>query len=220
MDIAFLLYKHVTALDFVGPYQVLATLADARIHLVAREAGPISTDTGLQLVATSRLEDVPRADIVVVPGTGRIKRVMDPECEEVAWLRQIRPHVKWMTSVCTGSLMLANAGFLTGKRATTHWLARDVLRSLGAECVAERVVVDGDIITAAGVSAGIDMALQLIALEKGAEAAQVSQLRIEYDPAPPFQSGSPETAPAEIVSAATQIMLARNAPDAGSGSGT
>jgi putative intracellular protease/amidase len=199
MDIAILLYQRLTALDAIGPYEVLSRLPDANVKFVASEAGPVVTDNGmLTLVAGHALEEVERADIVLVPGgPGEVAaRAGEPVLE---WLRKVDQTSTWTTSVCTGSLILAAAGLLAGKRATSHWLALDQLGRLGARAVSERVVFDGKIVTAAGVSAGIDMALALAARVAGDAVAQAIQLGIEYDPQPPFDAGSPEKAPPEVV---------------------
>jgi transcriptional regulator GlxA family with amidase domain len=199
MDIAILLYDRLTALDAIGPYEVLSRLPDASAKFVAAEPGPVKTDNGmLTLVAEGSLEQASKPDIVLVPGgPGEVAaRAGGPALD---WLRSVHETSTWTTSVCTGSLILASAGLLDGKRATSHWLALEQLRELGAEPVSERVVFDGKIVTAAGVSAGIDMALSLAARIAGKEVAQAIQLGIEYDPQPPFDAGSPAKAPAAIV---------------------
>jgi transcriptional regulator GlxA family with amidase domain len=205
MLVAYLLYDRFTALDITGPHEVLNSLPDAESVFVAERAGPIRNETGsLALVADRALAEVPRPDIVVVPG-GFGTRVLLEHRPLLDWLRAAHETSTWTTSVCTGALLLAAAGLLDGLPAATHWLARDTLASLGARPVAERVVRHGKIVTAAGVSAGIDMALELVALMRGPETAQAIQLGIEYDPQPPFDSGSPEKASAatvELVSAA------------------
>jgi putative intracellular protease/amidase len=199
MNIAILLYDRLTALDAIGPYEVLSRLPGASVTFVGAEPGPVRTDNGmLTLLAERSLDDVAAPDIVLVPGgPGEVaaragEAVLD-------WLREAHETSTWTTSVCTGSLILAAAGLLDGKRATGHWLALEELGRLGAEPVAERVVFDGKIVTAAGVSAGIDMALTLAGRIAGASVAQAIQLGIEYDPQPPYEAGSPQTAPAEIV---------------------
>jgi transcriptional regulator GlxA family with amidase domain len=205
MLVAYLLYDRFTALDITGPHEVLNSLPDAESVFVAERAGPIRNETGsLALVADRALAEVPRPDIVVVPG-GFGTRVLLEHRPLLDWLRAAHETNTWTTSVCTGALLLAAAGLLDGLPAATHWLARDTLASLGARPVAERDVRHGKIVTAAGVSAGIDMALELVALMRGPETAQAIQLGIEYDPQPPFDSGSPEKASAatvELVSAA------------------
>jgi transcriptional regulator GlxA family with amidase domain len=199
MDIAILLYERVTALDAIGPYEVLSRLPGARATFVAVESGPVKTDNGmLTLVAEGSLQDAGEPDIVLVPG-GPGEVAARAGGAALDWLRSVHETSAWTTSVCTGSLILAAAGLLDGKRATSHWLALEQLRALGAEPVSERVVFDGKIVTAAGVSAGIDMALTLAARIAGEEVAQAIQLGIEYDPQPPFDAGSPAKAPAAIV---------------------
>jgi len=199
MQIAILLFDQVTALDAVGPYEVLKLLPGADIRLVAAVPGDQATDGGpLKLVADHALADVPRPEILVVPG-GPGARALFGDESVLSWLRSAHEHSRWTTSVCWGSALLGAAGLLEGLRATSHWLAREDLAGYGARPVNERVVVSGKVITSAGVSAGIDMALQLAALEAGVKVAQAIQLLIEYDPQPPFDAGSPETAPAEVV---------------------
>lgn len=198
MKIAILLYERMTALDAVGPQDVLSWLPGAQVTFVGLEPGTIRTDTGLGLVVDARFDEAARPDVLVVPGGfGQVDLMEDSPLHE--WLRDTHEHSTWTTSVCTGSLILAAAGILDGVRATTHWLALEQLADWGAEPVAERVVVDGKIVTAAGVSAGIDMALTLAARIAGDEVAQTIQLGIEYDPAPPFDAGSPAKAPAFAV---------------------
>jgi transcriptional regulator GlxA family with amidase domain len=199
MNTAILLYDGFTALDAIGPYEVLSRLPGARVTFVAAEAGPVRTDNRMLAIdADAELTDVPAPDIVLVPGgPGEVAaRAGGPALE---WLRAAHETSTWTTSVCTGSLILAAAGLLDGRRATGHWLAMDKLRELGADAVAERFVFDGKIVTAAGVSAGIDMALALAARIAGDDVAQAIQLGIEYDPHPPFDAGSPDTAPPGIV---------------------
>ncbi|GIE95998.1 DJ-1/PfpI family protein [Paractinoplanes rishiriensis] len=197
MKINIILYDSVTALDAVGPYEVLGRLPGAEVHFVAERAGPVRTDTGHQLlVAAASLAEAPAADLVLVPGGYRPPIEPGPVHD---WLRAADATSTWTTSVCVGSLVLAAAGLLTGRRATSHWMTLDRLPSFGAVPVPDRVVVDGKYATAAGVSAGIDLALDLAGRIAGAEAAQTIQLGIEYDPAPPFAAGSPDKAPAPIV---------------------
>ncbi|GHA77027.1 DJ-1/PfpI family protein [Streptomyces termitum] len=199
MQIAVLLYEGFTSLDAVGPYEILSRLPGAETVLVAKTAGPVRNDQGsLALVADRALADVPRPDVVLVPGGPETRRAMhDPEIR--AWLRTADATSTWTTSVCTGALLLAAAGLLDGRRATTHWLAREELRALGAEPTAERVVFDGKYVTAAGVSSGIDMGLHLLGRIAGDDAAMTVQLLTEYDPRPPYDAGSPEKAPAHLV---------------------
>jgi putative intracellular protease/amidase len=201
MNIAILLYDRLTALDAIGPYEVLSRLPGASLTFVAAEPGPVRTDNGmLTLLAERSIDEVRRPDIVLVPG-GPGEVAVRAGGPVLGWLRAAHQTSRWTTSVCTGSLILAAAGLLEGKRATSHWLALGELGALGAEPTAERVVFDGKIVTGAGVSAGIDMALALAARVAGEQVAQAIQLGIEYDPQPPFDAGSPLTAPAEIVEA-------------------
>ena len=199
MDIAIVLYERFTALDAIGPYEVLSRLPGVSLAFLAAERGPITTDNGmLTVVAERSLADVRGGDIILVPGgPGEVAaRAGDTVLE---WLRTANETSEWTTSVCTGSLVLAAAGLLEGRRATTHWLAFDELARLGAEPVHERVVFDGKLVTGAGVSAGIDMALSLAARVASPEVAQAIQLSIEYDPEPPFDAGSPAKAPQAVV---------------------
>lgn len=198
MDAAFVLYPNMTALDLIGPYDAIAGMPDVKPHFVAARPGPVRCDAGLVIQADTGFDELPRPDLIVVPGGSAWETTLDDE-PLVAWLAAAHPTATWTTSVCTGATLLAKAGVLTGRPATTHWLARDLLAELGAVVSTERVVVDGDVITAAGVSAGIDMALTLIAKLWGEERAQLVQLMFEYDPRPPFNAGSPETAPPQIV---------------------
>ncbi|MFJ8538221.1 DJ-1/PfpI family protein [Streptomyces sp. NPDC093591] len=199
MQIALVLYDRFTALDIVGPYEVLSRLPGAQIDFVAAQAGPVRADTGfLAITADKALADVPHPDVVVVPG-GSGTPVEIENKAFLEWLRAADATSTWTTSVCTGSLLLAAAGLLEGRRATSHWLALDFLPQYGAEPTGERVVPDGKYITAAGVSAGIDMGLTLAGKITGDEHAQATQLLIEYDPQPPYDAGSPQKAPAHLV---------------------
>ncbi len=201
MDIAILLYDRFTALDAIGPYEVLSRLPGARAVFAAEQAGPVVTDTGsLRLVADATLAQVPSPDIVVVPGgPGQTEQMAGGPVHE--WLRAADRTSTWTTSVCTGSLILAAAGLLQGQRATSHWLALGQLPAFGVTPASDRVVFAGKYVTGAGVSAGIDMALALAGRVAGAAAAQAIQLGIEYDPQPPYDAGAPGKAPAEIVAA-------------------
>ena len=206
MRIAIFLYDGMTALDAIGPYDVLRQLPGAEVVFVGDTAGVKRTEAQpLGLVADRAFADVTRADILVVPGGLGQERVMR-EPATLAWIRRIHETTTWTTSVCTGSLILAAAGLLRGLRATTHWAVLDELREFGATPVSERVVEQGKIITAAGVSAGIDMALRLVARIAGDDVARGIQLGIEYDPAPPFDTGSPQKAPAYIVDLVRQTL--------------
>ena len=205
MTIALLLFDGMTALDAIGPLQVLAALPGADVFPVASAVGPKRTDAGVALLAEHAVAAVPRPDIIVVPGGMNMRPVMtDPAVIE--WLTSAHATTTWTTSVCTGALVLGAAGLLRGLRATTHWAALGALRDFGAEPVGERMIRDGKVITGAGVSAGIDMALRLAALVAGESVAQTIQLMIEYDPAPPFRAGSPATAPAEAMARAMRLF--------------
>ncbi|MFW6690776.1 DJ-1/PfpI family protein [Streptomyces sp. MAR4 CNX-425] len=199
MQIAIVLYDRLTALDAVGPYEILARLTGAEVVTVAETRGPVRNDVGsLSMTADAALDEVPRPGIVVVPGgPGQVAQMADGPLHE--WLRDAGEHALWLTSVCTGSLILGAAGLLRGRRATSHWLALDQLRAYGAEPARERVVFDGGVVTAAGVSAGIDMGLALVGRLQGDTMAQAVQLAAEYDPRPPYDAGAPEKAPAEVV---------------------
>jgi transcriptional regulator GlxA family with amidase domain len=201
MQIAILLFERFTALDAVGPYEVLSRLPDATVTFVAERPGLKRTDSGLLgLQADAALSELERPDIVLVPGgVGQAALMQDGPVHE--WLRAAHEHSTWTASVCTGALILAAAGLLGGKRATTYWTALGELARLGVEAVPERYVFDGKLVTAAGVSAGIDMALALAARIAGESIAEAIQLGIEYDPHPPFDAGSPATAPVELVAA-------------------
>ncbi len=200
MQIAILLFDHMTALDAIGPYEVLSRLPGARTVFVGERAGTVRADTGaLTLVADAKLDEVPRPDVVVVPGgPGQLALMDNGPVHE--WLRSVNATSTWTTSVCTGSLILAAAGLLAGRRATTHWLAIDQLQDYGVTPGTGRVVVDGKFVTAAGVSAGIDMGLTLAGRLADEGTAMTIQLGIEYDPQPPYQAGSPATASPETVS--------------------
>jgi putative intracellular protease/amidase len=201
VELAILLFDDITALDAIGPYEVLHRVPGMDVHFVAAEPGPKRSAHGsLALVADRPLDAVPAPDIVLVPGGVGELAVRDDE-RVTSWLRAAHAQTRFTTSVCTGSLVLAAAGILAGVRATTHWLAMEELARLGAIPVADRVVESGKIITAAGVSSGIDMALVLAARVAGDDAARAIQLSIEYDPAPPFDAGSPSTAPSHLVAA-------------------
>lgn len=199
MEIAILLFDRITALDAIGPYEVLSRIPGATVKFVAEQPGPVRTDRrSLGLMADFALSDAPSPQILLVPGGPGQMALMDNQ-PVLDWVRRAHETSRWTTSVCTGSLVLGAAGLLKGLKATSHWLAYDLLRSLGAEPVSQRVVREGRIMTAAGVSAGIDMALNLVAIECGDDVAQMIQLGIEYDPQPPFDAGSPDKAPPEIV---------------------
>jgi len=199
MRIAILIFDGLTALDAIGPYEILSRLPETELRFVGREAGPKRTDTGaLGIHADLALAELPDPEVLVVPG-GEGNRSLMTDDEVLGWVRDVHDRSTWTTSVCTGALILGAAGILDGKRATTHWAYLDRLRELGAETASERVVEHGKVVTAAGVSAGIDMALTLASRIAGERVAQSIQLGIEYDPEPPFDTGSPHKAPQELV---------------------
>jgi transcriptional regulator GlxA family with amidase domain len=206
MQIAVAVYDRFTALDAVGPYAVLGNLPGAEVVFVAAERGLVADDTALKVEAGARFAEVTQPDVIVVPG-GLITRRMARDGHPVIdWIRQVHPTTTWTTSVCTGAILLAAAGVLDGLDATTHWLAYDQLAALGACPTAERVVVRGKVVTGAGVSAGIDMALTLVERMAGTFTAQAIQLGIEYDPQPPFDAGSPAKAPPEVYESLSALM--------------
>ncbi|MBB4934467.1 transcriptional regulator GlxA family with amidase domain [Lipingzhangella halophila] len=206
MDIAFAMYPGMTVLDLTGPHEILAHHPEAAVHYLAATPGPVRCDSGMEVTATGTFGDVPSPDVIVVPGSSQWRRALEEQRELVAWLALAHPSASWTTSVCTGSTLLAKAGILSGRTATTHWGVRDVLGGLGAEVSTERVVVDGDVITAAGVSAGIDMGLVLAARLWGENTARAIQLFVEYAPEPPFDSGNPETAPPEMLDQVARLL--------------
>ena len=199
MKIAIPIFDQVTALDAIGPYEVLSRLPGADLKFVGFEAGAVKTDNRmLSLNAELALEDFADPDILVVPGGFGTRALMTDE-RMLEWVRQVHAGSTWTTSVCTGSLVLGGAGLLDGLEATTHWAAMDILERLGAKPTGKRVVHQGKIVTAAGVSSGIDMALWLAGQIAGDDVAEAIQLGIEYDPQPPYDSGSPEKARPEIL---------------------
>ena len=209
MQIAVLLYPRFTALDVIGPYEVLARMPGTEVVFVAERPGLVSNDlTSLTVSAVASLADVPAPDVVLVGGgPGQVDQMADGPLHE--WLRAADATSTWTTSVCTGSLVLAAAGLLAGRTATSHWGALEQLALHGVTPSTQRVVVDGHYVTAAGVSAGIDMALTLAGELVGDELAQALQLVLEYAPEPPYRSGSLETAPAEVVRRAFDLMSGR-----------
>jgi transcriptional regulator GlxA family with amidase domain len=208
MHIVLPIYPRFTALDAVGPYEVLARLPGAEITFAAQAPGPVIDTTALSLVATAALGDIDGCDVVVVPG-GPASHLMDEDDPVVRWVRRVHDTTAWTTSVCTGSLVLGAAGLLDGLTATTHWAAAARLETFGARYSEQRVVRAGRIMTAAGVSAGIDMALTLAGLLAGEEVARAIQLSIEYDPQPPYDSGSPARAGAQTTELVRTLIAAR-----------
>jgi len=208
MQIAILLYEGFTALDAVGPYEVLSRLPQATVHFVARDAGPQRTDTGsLALYAYDALTAIPHPEILVIPGGAAGTYAAAKDQHVLDWLQTAHTSSRWTTSVCTGAVLLGAAGILRGLTATTHWAAQASLESFGATYLPERFVRNGKIITAAGVSAGLDMALYLAGEIAGKPVAQAIQLALEYDPHPPFESGSLQKAEASTRNLALQLLL-------------
>ena len=207
ISIAFLLFEQVTQLDLTGPAQVLSRLGDCSIKLVAKTLDPVMTDAGFAIIPTHTLAQEATADVICVPGGSGADDAME-DVEIISWLRSASSSAKWITSVCTGSLVLGAAGLLRGRKATSHWTAREMLREFGAVPTHERYVIDGNIITGAGVTAGIDFALFLTSVLRGEDHAKRVQLALEYDPSPPFACGSPEKADTVTLAAVEDMVLA------------
>jgi transcriptional regulator GlxA family with amidase domain len=208
MKVAFYLYPRFTALDWIGPHDVFNSVPDMECITVAESAGAIPNETGdIEIIATHARDDVDSTDILLIPGGYGTRPLISDE-PTLDWIRAIHETTTYTTSVCTGALLLAAAGLLDGIPATTHWVERDLLAELGAKPVPDRVVEQGKIVTAAGVSSGIDMALRLVQKIYGDEASQAVQLGIEYDPQPPFDSGAPEKADPQIAEAVRTVMKA------------
>ena len=207
LNVVIYLYNRMTVLDAIGPYEVLRCVPGTRVRFAAKKAGIIQPDSGLQMLnAEHAISDIADADILVVPGGDPTAQISDKEV--LQWIRTLHEKTKWTTSVCTGSLILGAAGLLKGLEATTYWSSIETLRMFGATPVSKRYVRQGKVITAAGVSAGIDMALQLVALEHGEEMAQTIQLLIEYDPQPPFNTGSSSKASPVMIEKAKKMLNA------------
>jgi transcriptional regulator GlxA family with amidase domain len=183
MEATFVLYPNMTALDFVGPFEVLGSVPIITARFVAATLDPVKSDNGLSVVPTDTFDSLKSTDIVVVPGSGHWRELLKDSGGVVEWLQEVHPTTKWTTSVCTGSTLLAEAGLVS--KATTHWAAREDLEVRGVEVSTDRVVFDGKVVSGAGVSAGIDMALRLVEAEFGEMVAQAVQVGIEYDPQPP-----------------------------------
>ena len=198
LAIGFLLFPRLTQLDLTGPYEVFSRLPGAAVRLVWKTLDPVRADTGLGMLPDTTFAECPPLDLVCVPGGPGVAAVME-DAEALDFLRRQAAGARYVTSVCTGALVLGAAGLLRGKRATTHWASHDFLPALGAVPVHDRVVRDGALFTGGGVTAGIDFALAIAAEIAGPEAAQAIQLHIEYAPAPPFDAGRPDTAPPEVL---------------------
>ena len=193
-NIGFVIFPDLTQLDFTGPLQVLNRLPESKIHIVAKSLEPVPSDCGLSLVPTATFQNCPQLDLICVPGGfGVVRAMTDPET--VGFVKRQAAGARYITSVCTGAFVLGAAGLLASRRATTHWAYTDLLPAVGATFEKSRVVWDGNVVTAGGVTSGIDFALQIVAKLAGADIAQAIQLQIEYDPAPPFDSGHPDRAP-------------------------
>jgi cyclohexyl-isocyanide hydratase len=205
--IGMVLFPNLTQLDLTGPYEVFCRLPNTQVKLVAATREPVVTEYGLTIIPDLAFEDAPAFDVICVPGGPGVNQVLEDDAF-LGFLRKHGEQARFVTSVCTGALLLGAAGLLRGYRATTHWLSLDLLRSVGADPVAERVVVDRNRITGAGVTSGIDLGLTVALLLHGEEVAQEIQLMMEYAPVPPFQAGSPKTAPAEIVQRVTAARQA------------
>jgi cyclohexyl-isocyanide hydratase len=202
--IGFLLFPNITQLDLTGPYEMLAAMPGAKIHLIWKTLEPVASGRGLRIVPDTTLADCPQLDLICVPGGPGMNPLLVDD-EVLGFLRRQAAGARYVTSVCTGSLVLGAAGLLKGRRAASHWMARDLLAQFGATPVDERVVVDGNLITGGGVTAGIDFALTVISELRGPEAAMAVQLGMEYAPAPPFGAGTPESAPAAVREAVTKM---------------
>lgn len=198
LQIGFLLFPQVQQLDLTGPYDVLASLPDVKVHLIWKDLLPVTASTGLVLHPTATFADCPALDVICIPGGSGVGPLMEDQ-DTLAFITAQAAQARYVTSVCTGSLVLGAAGLLKGKRATTHWAYHDLLAPLGATPVKDRVVRDGNLLTGGGITAGIDFALTLAAELFDADTAQLLQLQLEYAPAPPFDSGSPQTAPASVL---------------------
>lgn len=196
--VGLLLFPNVTQLDLTGPAQVFSKWPDVDLHLVARTLDPVPTDAGFSIVPTTTFAESPPLDVICVPGGSGVFDLLDDEAT-LSFIRDQGAGAKWVTSVCTGAFLLAASGLLQGRRATTHWASRPLLRLLGIETLDERVVIDGNVVTGGGVTAGLDFALTLTAHEFGEAQARRIQLALEYDPHPPFDAGSPDAAdPVEV----------------------
>ena len=203
-----LLFPNITQLDMTGPYEVFTRLPAARVDVIWKTREPVRSDHGLALVPTTTFDEVETLDLICVPGGPGVGTLLE-DAHTLAFLRRVARHARYVTSVCTGALVLGAAGLLDGRRATTHWMSLELLAAFGATPVAERVVRDGNVITGGGVTAGIDFALTVAAEVAGREAAERIQLAIEYDPAPPCRAGSPASADPALVARVREAARAR-----------
>ena len=204
LSVGMVLFPDLTQLDLTGPYEVFTRLPNATVHLVAAALAPVRSERGLTITPDTTFDQVPPVDILFVPGGPGVDQLME-DAALLEFLRQQAAQARYVTSVCTGALLLGAAGLLRGYRATTHWMSIDLLSLFGAQPVQERVVIDRNRITGGGVTAGIDFGLVVAAEIFGANVAQAIQLSIEYNPQSPFQSGSPQTAPADVVERLTRL---------------
>jgi len=203
--IGILVFPGVQQLDLTGPYEVFASLPDTKVHLIWKDRAPITSATGLVLIPTMIFGECPTLDVICVPGGGGVNALLE-DAETLAFLRAQARQARYVTSVCTGSLVLGAAGLLKGRKATTHWFAHDFLERFGAIPVHGRVVRDGNVITAGGVTAGIDFGLAVVAELVGRTEAEAIQLGLEYAPAPPFAAGTPDEAPSAVVAAVKERL--------------
>jgi len=208
ISVGLLLFPRLTQLDLTGPFEVFSRTPGVTVHLIWKSLDPVTSDSGMSITPTATFADAPPLDIICVPGGPGVAELMEDD-ETLAFLRQCAENADYVTSVCTGSLVLGAAGLLKGKRATCHWMSRDLLPHFGAEAVDARIVRDGNTITGGGVTAGIDFALSIVESLRGRAVAEETQLAIEYDPEPPFQSGSPRSADPALVEDVRQRGAAR-----------
>jgi cyclohexyl-isocyanide hydratase len=208
--VGFILFPNITQLDMTGPFEVLSRMPGSKVDVIWKRREIVTSDTGLGLLPTATFDEISSLDMVCVPGGPGIGDLLEDE-ETLAFLRRIAPTARYVTSVCTGALVLGAAGLLKGKKATTHWMSHDLLAPFGAIPVQQRVVQDGKVITGGGVTAGIDFALTVVAAVAGESVAQQVQLAIEYDPEPPFNCGSPASAGADLLARAREAGSARQA---------
>jgi len=201
----FLLFPNVTQLDLTGPFEVLARVPGAELHLVWKTRDPVRSDSGLTILPTTTFAEAPDFDLFLVPGGPGVDPLLT-DSETLAFVRRQGGAAEHLVSVCTGALVLGAAGLLKGKRAATHWASMPFLKAFGAEPVAERVVRDGKLCTGGGVTAGIDVGLTLVGELLGRPKGEAIQLFIEYAPHPPFAAGTPDTAPAPVVEAVRGIL--------------
>ena len=208
--IGLLIFPDITQLDMTGPYEVFIKFPDAQVHLVWKSRLPVTAGGGMQITPTVTFADCPQLDVICVPGGAGMNALLN-DAETLDFIRRQAKAARYVTSVCTGALVLGAAGLLKGKRAATHWMSRDMLAAFGATPVAERVVIDGNVITGGGVTAGIDFALTVAVEAFGPELAKTIQLGMEYDPHPPFDAGSPERADPALVAKTRNAAAKRQA---------